>query len=192
MHDVVDLRSDTLTTPTPEMREAMACAQVGDDVWGEDPTVQRLEALAARRTGKDAGLLVTSGTQGNLVSILAQTQPGGSRQEGVRNATTLAGIDLDSGCAVCDVRPRPDGELADRGRGAPDHGGHVAEGQTEQVVEHPGGPFGGAQCLKRDHEREAHSLVEGDPVGRVGGWTDWFDERLRQPGPDVGLALQPR
>src|ERR1700675_1105975 len=76
MHDVVDLRSDTLTLPTPEMREAMARAEVGDDVWEEDPTVRRLEALAAERLGKDAALFVTSGTQGNLVSVLAQTQPG--------------------------------------------------------------------------------------------------------------------
>ncbi len=76
MHDVVDLRSDTLTLPTPEMREAMARAEVGDDVWEEDPTVRRLEALAAERLGKEAGLFVTSGTQGNLVSVLAQTRPG--------------------------------------------------------------------------------------------------------------------
>lgn len=76
MHDVVDLRSDTLTLPTPEMREAMARAEVGDDVWGEDPTVRRLEAAAAERLGKEAGLFVTSGTQGNLVSVLAQTRPG--------------------------------------------------------------------------------------------------------------------
>ena len=76
MHDVVDLRSDTLTVPTPEMREAMAHAPVGDDVWGEDPTVQRLEGLAAERMGMEAGLYVTSGTQGNLISVLAQTQPG--------------------------------------------------------------------------------------------------------------------
>ena len=76
MHDAVDLRSDTLTTPTPEMREAMARAQVGDDVWGEDPTVQRLEARAAARMGKEAGLYVTSGTQGNLICVLAQTAPG--------------------------------------------------------------------------------------------------------------------
>ena len=67
MHDLTDLRSDTLTTPTPEMREAMARAEVGDDVWGEDPTVARLEAVAAERLGKEAGLFVTSGTQGNLV-----------------------------------------------------------------------------------------------------------------------------
>jgi len=76
MHDVVDLRSDTLTLPTPEMREAMAHAVVGDDVWEEDPTVRRLESLAAERLGKAAGLFVTSGTQGNLVSVLAQTRPG--------------------------------------------------------------------------------------------------------------------
>jgi len=76
MHDIVDLRSDTLTLPTPEMRDAMARAEVGDDVWEEDPTVKRLEALAAERTGKDAGLFVASGTQGNLLSVWSQTQPG--------------------------------------------------------------------------------------------------------------------
>jgi threonine aldolase len=76
VHDVVELRSDTFTLPSPAMRESMARAEVGDDVYGEDPTVIRLEALAAEMTGKDAGLLVTSGTQGNLVAILAQTQPG--------------------------------------------------------------------------------------------------------------------
>ncbi len=76
MHDIVDLRSDTLTLPTPEMRDAMARAEVGDDVWEEDPTVKRLEALAAERLGKEAGLFVTSGTQGNLVSVLAQTRAG--------------------------------------------------------------------------------------------------------------------
>ena len=75
-HDVIDLRSDTLTQPTPEMREAMARAEVGDDVWGEDPTVQRLEALSAERLGKAAGLFVTSGTQGNLISVLTHTRPG--------------------------------------------------------------------------------------------------------------------
>src|ERR1700704_6060931 len=76
MHDIVDLRSDTLTLPTPAMREAMARAEVGDDVWEEDPTVRRLEELAARLTGKEAALFVSSGTQGNLVSVLAQTRHG--------------------------------------------------------------------------------------------------------------------
>ncbi|MBI2562568.1 MAG: threonine aldolase family protein [candidate division NC10 bacterium] len=73
---MVDLRSDTVTKPTPEMRRAMAEAEVGDDVFGEDPTVNRLEALAAERLGKEAGLFVVSGTMGNQVSLMAQTQRG--------------------------------------------------------------------------------------------------------------------
>ena len=67
----IDLRSDTVTLPTPEMRQAMATAAVGDDVFGEDPTVNELEALAARMTGKEAALFVSSGTMGNLGALLA-------------------------------------------------------------------------------------------------------------------------
>ncbi len=67
---IVDLRSDTVTKPTPEMRRAMAEAEVGDDVFGEDPTVNRLQEMAAERLGKEACLLVASGTMGNLVSLL--------------------------------------------------------------------------------------------------------------------------
>ena len=67
---LVDLRSDTVTRPTPAMREAMATAEVGDDDYGEDPTVNRLEAMAAERFGHEAALLVASGTQGNLLSLL--------------------------------------------------------------------------------------------------------------------------
>jgi threonine aldolase len=76
VHDIVDLRSDTLTLPTPQMREAMARAEVGDDVWEEDPTVKRLEAMAAERLGKAAGLFVSSGTMGNLISVVSQAQAG--------------------------------------------------------------------------------------------------------------------
>ncbi len=72
----VDLRSDTKTRPTPEMRQAMATAEVGDDVAGEDPTVNRLEAMAAEMLGKEAAVFVTSGTQGNLIGILSQCQRG--------------------------------------------------------------------------------------------------------------------
>ena len=68
---VIDFRSDTVTQPTVEMRHAMADAEVGDDVLGEDPTVNRLEAMAAEMLGKEAALLVTSGTMANLVAILA-------------------------------------------------------------------------------------------------------------------------
>jgi threonine aldolase len=68
---MIELRSDTLTTPTPAMRQAMASAEVGDDQYGEDPTVLRLEALAAKMLGKEAAVFVASGTMGNLCSVLA-------------------------------------------------------------------------------------------------------------------------
>jgi threonine aldolase len=68
--NIVDLRSDTVTHPTAAMRQAMANAEVGDDVMGEDPTINRLQEMAAERMGKEAGLFVPSGTMGNLVAIL--------------------------------------------------------------------------------------------------------------------------
>ncbi|MCL0028911.1 low-specificity L-threonine aldolase [Dehalococcoidia bacterium] len=73
---VIDLRSDTVTHPTPEMRQAMAAAEVGDDVFGDDPTLNRLEETAARRLDKEAAVFVASGTMGNLVSILAHSRRG--------------------------------------------------------------------------------------------------------------------
>ncbi len=73
---VVDLRSDTFTMPSREMLATILTAELGDDVWGEDPTVAHLEALAAKKLGKEAGLLVTSGTQGNLVSNMTHLNSG--------------------------------------------------------------------------------------------------------------------
>ncbi|MEN6642209.1 MAG: GntG family PLP-dependent aldolase [Armatimonadia bacterium] len=73
---MIDLRSDTKTLPSPEMRQAIANADLGDDVMGEDPTVNALEARCAALLGKEAALLVNGGTMGNLVSIYAQTRPG--------------------------------------------------------------------------------------------------------------------
>jgi len=72
----LDFRSDTVTWPTPEMREAAYKAKVGDDVFGDDPTVNELERIAAEITGKEAGLFITSGTMGNAVCVLAHTQRG--------------------------------------------------------------------------------------------------------------------
>jgi len=72
----IDLRSDTFTLPSPKMLETILTAKLGDDVWREDPTVIELEALAAKKLGKEAGLLVTSGTQGNLVSIMTHLNRG--------------------------------------------------------------------------------------------------------------------
>ena len=71
MRVVIDLRSDTVTRPTAAMRAAMAGAEVGDDVYGEDPTVNELQEAVAAMLGKEAALFVTSGTQGNLCALLA-------------------------------------------------------------------------------------------------------------------------
>ena len=73
---VIDLRSETVTHPTPEMRQAIFEAEVGDDVYCEDPTVNRLEIMAAARMGKEAALFTTSGTQSNLIAVLTHTNHG--------------------------------------------------------------------------------------------------------------------
>ncbi|MGB8000293.1 MAG: low-specificity L-threonine aldolase [Anaerobacillus sp.] len=73
---MIDLRSDTVTKPNEQMRKAMYEAEVGDDVYGEDPTVNRLEQIAAQTLGKEAALFVTSGTQGNQIAGLVHCQPG--------------------------------------------------------------------------------------------------------------------
>lgn len=76
MESIIDLRSDTVTRPTPEMRAAMAAAEIGDDVYGEDPTVNLLEKRAAEVFGREAALFVPTGTMGNQIAIRVHTQPG--------------------------------------------------------------------------------------------------------------------
>src|ERR1700744_6385527 len=73
---LVDLRSDTVTRPNPAMLAAMTAAPVGDDVWGDDPTVNRLQAVVAERAGKDAGLFFPSGTQSNLAALMSHCARG--------------------------------------------------------------------------------------------------------------------
>jgi threonine aldolase len=86
---LIDLRSDTVTLPTPEMREAIARAELGDDVYGEDPTVNRLEAMAASMMGKDAAMLVPSGTMGNLAAMLTHCARGTKAIVGSQSHTNL-------------------------------------------------------------------------------------------------------
>jgi threonine aldolase len=105
LNNLIDLRSDTVTKPTPEMWAAMAKAEVGDDVYGEDPNINRLEAKAADLLGKEAALFVPSGTMGNLVSILAHSQRGEEVILGDQAHTFLleaAGISV-----VGSLQPRP-------------------------------------------------------------------------------------
>ena len=76
MNALIDLRSDTVTLPTDEMRKAIARAKLGDDGYGEDPTVNRLEQMAAAIVGKEAAMLVPSGTMGNLAALLTRCARG--------------------------------------------------------------------------------------------------------------------
>lgn len=111
---MIDLRSDTVTKPTPVMLEAMATAKVGDDVYGEDPTVNRLQELAAELLGKEAGLFVPSGTMGNLASILAHCQRGDEVILGDKAHTFLfeaGGISALGGVHSCQLPNQPDGSL---------------------------------------------------------------------------------
>lgn len=112
--DFIDLRSDTVTRPTPEMREAMAKAEVGDDVYGDDPTVNRLQEMAAEMMGKEAGLFVPSGTMGNLAGILSHCQRGDEVILGKKNHTFLfeaGGISVLGGVHSCQLDNQPDGSL---------------------------------------------------------------------------------
>jgi threonine aldolase len=111
---VIDLRSDTVTKPSPVMRRAMAEAEVGDDVFGDDPTVNALEARAAKLLGKEAGLFVASGSMGNIVAQLAHLARGqetiaGRDQHIVRDEA--AGHAVIVGTSVRSLQERPDGTL---------------------------------------------------------------------------------
>ena len=110
----IDLRSDTVTQPTPAMREAMARARVGDDVFEEDPTVNQLQNLAADMLGKEAGLFVSSGTQGNLISLLTHCNRGDEVIMGHDSHTynyEQVGAAVLGGIAPRIVQNQPDGTL---------------------------------------------------------------------------------
>src|ERR671922_2386256 len=101
---IIDLRSDTVTKPSPAMRKAMAEADVGDDVYLEDPTVNRLQARAAEIFGRDAALFVPSGSMGNLTCIMAQTARG--HEVICESAGHIYNYEMASMCALGGVLPR--------------------------------------------------------------------------------------
>jgi threonine aldolase len=105
MPKVIDLRSDTVTKPTPAMRRAMAQADVGDDVFGEDPTVNRLQERAAELFGREAALFVPSGTMGNQIAIKVHTQPGD--EVILEEASHIFNSEMAMMAALSGVIPRP-------------------------------------------------------------------------------------
>ncbi|PKO06624.1 MAG: low-specificity L-threonine aldolase [Chloroflexi bacterium HGW-Chloroflexi-3] len=111
---MIDLRSDTVTLPTEEMRHAMALADVGDDVYGEDPSINRLEALSADRLGKEAGLFIPSGTMGNLIAFLTHCQRGEEAIMGDQAHTfyyEVGGVSALGGIMVHTVPNQADGTI---------------------------------------------------------------------------------
>ena len=110
-----DFRSDTVTRPTPAMREAMAKAPVGDDVYGDDPTVNLLEAKAAEMLGKEAAIFVSSGTMGNLIAVLASCQRGDEAIMGRQGHTFLheaGGVSVLGGVVINTIPNQHEGRLA--------------------------------------------------------------------------------
>ncbi len=113
--DYVDLRSDTVTKPTPEMRELMAEAEVGDDVYRDDPTVNKLEAMAAEKLGKESAIFVPSGTMGNLLALLVHCQRGDEVIVGDKSHIYLneaGGMSALGGIHPCPIPNQKDGTLS--------------------------------------------------------------------------------
>lgn len=161
--NIIDLRSDTVTQPTAAMREAMYRAEVGDDVFGEDPTVNELEALAAEKMGKKAALFVASGTMGNLVSILSHCQRGDEVIMGDRAHTFLYEVGAAAafgGIQVHIVPNEPDGMLDPQVVEAAIRGDNIHFPPTRLL------------CLENTHNRcggTALTLAQMDSICSVAG-----------------------
>jgi threonine aldolase len=159
----IDLRSDTVTLPTPAMREAMATAEVGDDVLSEDPTVNRLEAIAAARVGKEAALFVASGTMGNLVALLTHCGRGDEIIAGDRAHLFLyeaGGASALGSIHSRQVPNRPDGtlDLAQVEAAIRPDNDHFPRSRL-LCLENTHNRCGGA-CLTPDYLRQARALAD--------------------------------
>jgi threonine aldolase len=160
---IIDLRSDTVTLPTPTMRQAMAEAELGDDVYGEDPTINRLEALAAARLGKQAAVFVPSGTMANLISLLTHCGRGDEAIMGDSAHTFL--FEAGGSAAVGGIHPRtvpnqPDGTL--------DLSDVEAAIRTENIHH----PHTRLICLENTHNRCGGAVLTADYGAQVRALAD--------------------
>jgi threonine aldolase len=142
--NIIDLRSDTVTLPSGAMREAILSAPLGDDVYGEDPTVRKLEELAAERTGKEAALLVASGTMSNLVAIMSHCDRGDEAIVGSEAHILHYEVAGAAGVAGVQLRPVPN-----------DARGGIAPADVEATVrgENVHLPRTSLLCLENTHNR---------------------------------------
>ncbi len=157
--EIIDLRSDTVTKPTPEMRESMYKAAVGDDVYGEDPTVNRLQELAAATTGKEAGLFVPSGTMGNLAAILAHCGRGDEVILGNKAHTFLfeaGGISALGGVHSCQLPNQQDGSLK------------LVDIEAAIRPDDPHDPITRLICLENTHNRCGGTYLTPEYTRQVG------------------------
>lgn len=141
---VIDLRSDTVTQPTEAMREAMARAEVGDDVYGEDPTVKALEALAAERVGKETAVFVPTGTMANVIAVMSQTQKG---DEVVVDADAhIYGLEAGALATLAGTLPRP---LATEW-------GYISPAQLESVLRPPDPHYAPTRLVALENTHNRH------------------------------------
>jgi threonine aldolase len=150
----IDLRSDTITHPTQAMREAMARAEVGDDVMGEDPTVNRLEAVAAERVGKQAALFVPTGTMANLVAVMVHTRRGDEVILDDQCHTFL--MEAGGMAALAGVMPRP----------LPTDAGYVTAGQLQAALRPPDPHHAPTSlvCVENTHNRHGGTVAPLDAL----------------------------
>jgi threonine aldolase len=172
----IDLRSDTVTLPTPAMREAMYRAQVGDDVYGEDPTVNRLEAMAAEQMGKEAGLFVVSGTMGNLVALLTHCQRGDEVVLGDQSHSFV--YEAGGSAALGGIHPRPLPNQPD---------GTLDPAQVEAAIRSENVHFPRTRliCLENTHNRCGGTVLSPDYMARIGALVRRYGLALHLDGARV-------
>jgi threonine aldolase len=184
----IDLRSDTVTLPTPAMREAMYRAELGDDVFGEDPTVNRLQALAAARLGKEAALFVPSGTMANLVCLLSHCARGEEAIMGHLSHTFL--FEAGGSAAVGGIHPRTVTNQPDGTMGLDDLEAAVRDPSN---VHHPPSRL---ICLENTHNRCSGAVLAPAYIGRVRALADRHGLSVHMDGArvfnaSVALGLPP-
>jgi threonine aldolase len=156
--ETIDLRSDTVTKPSLEMRRAMAEAEVGDDVFGEDPTINALERRAAELTGKEGAVFVASGTMGNVTAILTHTQRGDEVIVGSESHILLAEVGGTGALAGAVLRPLPNDA---RGRLDPEQVAATVRGDNVHW------PRTALVCLENTHNRCNGAALRRDDIAAV-------------------------
>lgn len=172
----VDLRSDTVTLPTPAMREAMAAAEVGDDVKGEDPTVNRLEAIAAERVGKEAAVFVASGTMANLVALLTHCGRGDEMIVGDQAHLFMlegGGASILGGIHSRQVATHPDGTL------------DLVQVEAAVRPDDPHHPRSRLICLENTHNRCGGACLTPEYMRQVRALADRYNLRVHLDGARV-------